>query len=55
MGFAITALAIPLLLWAQVVRGLSPTRSALLLVPMAIMTIVLARPVGNLTDRVHPG
>ena len=54
MGFAITALAIPLLLWAQVVRGLSPTRSALLLVPMAIMTIVLARPVGNLTDRVHP-
>ena len=54
MGFAITALAIPLMLWAQVVRGLSPTRSALLLVPMAIMTIVLARPVGNLTDRVHP-
>jgi EmrB/QacA subfamily drug resistance transporter len=54
MGFAITALAIPLLLWAQVVRGLSPTRSALLLVPMAIMTIVLARPVGNLTDRAHP-
>ena len=54
MGFAITAMAIPLMLWAQVVRGLSPTRSALLLVPMAIMTIVLARPVGNLTDRVHP-
>jgi EmrB/QacA subfamily drug resistance transporter len=54
MGFAITALAIPLLLWAQVVRGLSPTRSALLLVPMAIMTILLARPVGNLTDRTHP-
>jgi EmrB/QacA subfamily drug resistance transporter len=54
MGFAITSMAIPLLLWAQVVRGLSPTRSALLLVPMAIMTILLARPVGNLTDRAHP-
>ena len=54
MGFAITSLAIPLMLWAQVVRGLSPTRSALLLVPMAIMTILLARPVGRLTDRVHP-
>jgi len=54
MGFAITALAIPIMLWAQVVRGLSPTRSALLLVPMAVMTILLARPVGNLTDRVHP-
>jgi MFS family permease len=54
MGFAITAMAIPLLLWAQVVRELSPTRSALLLVPMAIMTILLARPVGTLTDKVHP-
>jgi MFS family permease len=54
MGFSITAMAIPIMLWAQVVRGLSPTRSALLLVPMAVMTIVLARPVGGLTDRVHP-
>ena len=54
MGFSITAMAIPLMIWAQVVRGLSPTRSALLLVPMAIMTIVLARTVGRLTDRIHP-
>lgn len=54
MGFAITALAFPLMLWAQVVRGLSPTRAALLLVPMAVMSIVLAKFVGGLTDRVHP-
>ncbi|MEI5674216.1 MULTISPECIES: DHA2 family efflux MFS transporter permease subunit [unclassified Nocardioides] len=54
MGFAITSMAIPLMLWAQVVRGLSPTRAALLLVPMAVMTIALAKPVGGLTDRVHP-
>lgn len=54
MGFSITAMAIPIMLWAQVVRGLSPTRSALLLVPMAVMTIALARPVGGLTDRAHP-
>jgi MFS family permease len=54
MGFAITALAFPLMLYAQLVRGLSPTSSALLFVPMAIMTLVLARPVGGLTDRVHP-
>ncbi|MCW2765282.1 MAG: drug resistance transporter, EmrB/QacA subfamily [Nocardioides sp.] len=54
MGFAITAFAIPIMIWAQVVRGLSPTESALLLVPMALMTIVLARSVGGLTDRVHP-
>jgi EmrB/QacA subfamily drug resistance transporter len=54
MGFSITSVAIPLMIWAQAVRGLSPTRSALILVPMALMTIVLARFVGQLTDRVHP-
>src|SRR5690606_3495467 len=54
MGFSITAMAIPLMLYAQVVRGLSPTRSALLLVPMAVLTLVLAPVVGRLTDRVHP-
>ena len=54
MGFAITAMAFPLMLYAQLVRGLCPTRSALLLVPMAVMSIVLAPFVGRLTDRVHP-
>jgi EmrB/QacA subfamily drug resistance transporter len=54
MCFAITAMAFPLMLYAQLVRGLSPTRSALLLVPMAVMSIVLAPVVGKLTDRVHP-
>jgi EmrB/QacA subfamily drug resistance transporter len=54
MGFAITAMAFPLMLYAQLVRGLSPTGAALLLVPMALMTIILARRVGSLTDRVHP-
>ena len=48
MGFSITSLSIPIMIWAQVVRGLSPTRSALLLVPMAVMTLVLARFVGLL-------
>jgi MFS family permease len=54
MGFAITAMAFPIMLYAQLVRGLSPTRAALLLVPMAVMSIVLAPVVGRLTDRVHP-
>ncbi len=54
MGFSITALAFPIMLYAQLVRGLSPTQSALLLVPMAVMSIVLAPWVGRLTDRVHP-
>ncbi|MFA6299303.1 MAG: DHA2 family efflux MFS transporter permease subunit [Nocardioides sp.] len=54
MGFAITAMVIPLMLYAQLVRGLSPTQAAMLLVPMALMTIGLARSVGGLTDTVHP-
>ena len=54
MGFAITAMAFPIMLYAQLVRGCSPTQSALLLVPMAVMSIVLAPLVGRLTDRVHP-
>ena len=54
MGFAITAFAFPFMLYAQLVRGLSPTGSALLLAPMAVVTILLARVVGRLTDRVHP-
>jgi MFS family permease len=44
----------PLMLYAQLVRGLSPTNSALLMVPMAVTSIVMAPIVGRFTDRVHP-
>lgn len=54
VGFAITAMALPLMLYTQKVLGLSPTRSALLMIPMAVVSAALARPVGLLVDRVHP-
>ncbi|GAA1775532.1 MFS transporter [Nocardioides hankookensis] len=54
MGFSLTAIGFPLMIYAQAVRGYTPTEAALLLVPMAIMVIALARPVGRLTDSVHP-
>ena len=54
MGFIAASFGFPLMLYAQAVRGYSPTQAALLLFPMAIMSIVLARTVGQLTDRVHP-
>jgi EmrB/QacA subfamily drug resistance transporter len=54
IGFAITAMAFPMMLWAQLVRGYSPTRAALLLVPMAVLSGGLAPWVGKLTDRTHP-
>jgi EmrB/QacA subfamily drug resistance transporter len=54
VGLAITAMAFPLMLYAQGVRGMSPTEASLLLVPMAVVAIACARSAGRLTDRVHP-
>jgi EmrB/QacA subfamily drug resistance transporter len=54
IGFAVTAMLLPLMFYTQAVCGLSPTRSALLLAPMAIATGVLAPFVGKVVDRSHP-
>jgi EmrB/QacA subfamily drug resistance transporter len=54
IGFAVTAMILPVMFYAQAVCGLSPTRSALLMAPMAITTGVLAPSVGKIVDRAHP-
>jgi EmrB/QacA subfamily drug resistance transporter len=54
IGFAVTAMMLPVMFFAQAVCGLSPTRAALLTAPMAIATGVLAPFVGKLVDRAHP-
>ncbi|MET0852998.1 MAG: DHA2 family efflux MFS transporter permease subunit [Microterricola sp.] len=54
VGFAITAMALPLMFYTQTVRGLTPTQSALLLIPMAVISGGLAPVVGKLVDRVNP-
>lgn len=54
MGFMGASFGYPLMLWAQAVRGDSPTQAALLMMPMAVMSIILAKPIGDLTDRMHP-
>lgn len=54
VGFVFASMGFPLMLWAQLVRGDSPTQAGLLLAPMAVMSIVLAPVAGRLTDRVHP-
>ena len=54
MGLAVTAMMFPLLIWLQTVRGFSPTEAALVLAPQAIASILLARRVGHLVDRIHP-
>ena len=54
MSFTATAMGFPTMLYAQLVRGYSPLQAALLFVPMAVMSIILAPIVGRFTDRVHP-
>ncbi|UVI37885.1 DHA2 family efflux MFS transporter permease subunit [Brevibacterium spongiae] len=54
VGFGVTAMAFPIMLWAQTVLGYSPTQSALLLAPMAILSGVLAPFVGRLVDHGSP-
>lgn len=54
IGFVVTAMMLPVMFYAQVVCGLSPTRSALLIAPMAVASGVLAPFVGQLVDRAHP-
>ncbi|GAB3129096.1 MFS transporter [Tsukamurella serpentis] len=54
MGFSVTGMSIPLMLFAQKSMGLTPTRSALLLIPLAVLSGALAAPAGKLADRTHP-
>ena len=54
IAFATTAMMLPMTFYAQAVCGLSPTRSALLIAPMAIASGVLAPFVGRIIDRYQP-
>lgn len=54
VGFAVISMALPLMLFAQNVRGLSPTESALLMVPMAVISGGMAPVVGKLVDTINP-
>jgi EmrB/QacA subfamily drug resistance transporter len=54
VSLAITAMALPFQFYAQGARGWSPTESALLMAPMAVVLMVLSPFVGKLVDSVHP-
>jgi EmrB/QacA subfamily drug resistance transporter len=54
VGFTVTSMSLPLVFYFQIVRGLTPTQSALMLAPMAVISGVLAPFVGKLIDRVNP-
>ena len=47
-------MSLPMMFYIQLARGLTPTESALLMVPLAVMAGVLSAPAGKLLDRVDP-
>ncbi|GAA1954814.1 DHA2 family efflux MFS transporter permease subunit [Microbacterium deminutum] len=54
VGFTVTSMSLPLMFYIQLARGLTPTQSALLLIPMALLSGVLAPFAGMLLDRTDP-
>jgi Na+/melibiose symporter-like transporter len=54
VGLGVTSMGLPLMFYLQLVLGLAPTQAALMMVPMAVLSIALARPVGLLIDRRDP-
>lgn len=54
VGFTVTSMSLPMMFFYQLARGLTPTESALLLIPMAVLSGVLAPFAGKLLDRTDP-
>lgn len=54
MGAITVSIGFPMMLYAQSVRGLSPTQSALLMLPMAVISAGLAPVVGRMINRGNP-
>ncbi|MFZ0834511.1 MAG: MFS transporter [Mycobacterium sp.] len=54
MGFIAVGMVLPLMFYLQGVCGLTPTRSALVTAPMAVVTGLSAPFVGRIVDRSHP-
>ncbi|MEN2744160.1 DHA2 family efflux MFS transporter permease subunit [Sinomonas halotolerans] len=53
VGFAVTSFGLPTIFYYQLVRGMTPTQSALMMIPMAVLSLVLAPLAGKVVDRGH--
>ncbi|KHL01785.1 DHA2 family efflux MFS transporter permease subunit [Sinomonas humi] len=53
VGFTVTSFGLPTIFYYQLVRGMSPTQSALMMIPMAVLSGGLAPFAGKLVDRGH--
>ncbi|MFC8681895.1 DHA2 family efflux MFS transporter permease subunit [Microbacterium ureisolvens] len=54
VGFTVTSMSLPLMFFLQLARGLTPTESALLLIPTAVAAGVLSPLAGRWLDRTDP-
>lgn len=54
VGFTVTSMSLPFMFFLQLARGLTPTESALLMIPMAVISGALAPFAGALLDRIDP-
>lgn len=54
MGLAIATISLPMVFFLQNVRGLTPTQSALMISPMAIVGIILAPMIGKHINKFNP-
>lgn len=54
VGFTVTAQGLPLMFFLQLARGLTPTESALLLIPMALAAGIVSPFAGKILDRIDP-
>ncbi|WP_235779316.1 DHA2 family efflux MFS transporter permease subunit [Sinomonas notoginsengisoli] len=53
VGFAVTSFGLPTIFYYQLVRGMTPTQSALMSIPLAVLSGALAPFAGKLVDRGH--
>src|SRR5699024_9156530 len=55
LGFAVYSVNLPIMLYLQQGAGLSPQAAGFMLVPMGVLSVLLAPLAGRLTDRLPPG
>ncbi|WP_244310955.1 DHA2 family efflux MFS transporter permease subunit [Corynebacterium hindlerae] len=54
MGFAVAGTMLPIMLFLQDGKGLSAQQAGMMMIPMAVISGVLAPVAGRLADRLHP-
>lgn len=54
VGFTMTAMFLPMVIFIQQVMGLSPTKAGLLTAPMSLLSGIVAPFIGKLSDKANP-